>query len=267
MTKLAEKLRTHDVDVGQDTLLSVENLAIHFGGVQALRDVSLHVRRGAITGVIGPNGAGKTTLFNCLSGLLTPDHGRVVFDGHPLRGTPMVRARRGMGRTFQTPRLFRSLTVADNLILGCQVADRAKLQYEFDPSLNGMSHPRRGARIARLVGYQGSLQAVAGSLAFGDLRTLELARALCAAPKLLMLDEPASGLDIDQAVSLVEMLRSLSEVGLTSLLIEHDMSVVMEVCHHITVLDFGVVLATGTPEDVQNNQDVLDAYLGKDHHA
>ncbi|MDQ1506476.1 MAG: branched-chain amino acid transport system ATP-binding protein livF [Actinomycetota bacterium] len=252
-------------DVGP--LLAVEGLAIHFGGVRALRDVSFHARRKEVTGVIGPNGAGKTTLFNCVSGLLTPDHGRVTFAGRSLRGTPMMRARRGLGRTFQTPRLFRSLSVVDNLAVGCEVADAAKLPYEFDPSLGSADHVERAARIARLVGYRGSLGAPAGSLPFGDLRTVELARALCAAPKMLMLDEPASGLDIDQALALVEVVRNLAALGLAILLIEHDMSVVMGVCHDITVLDFGTVLATGTPEEVQNNPDVLDAYLGKARRA
>ena len=270
-------LSTHDVSLTLDgavasprpepdtTLLVVEGMSIHFGGVQALRDVSLAARRGEVTGVIGPNGAGKTTLFNCLSGLLTPDHGKVTFNGHPLTGSPRRRAWKGSGRTFQTPRLFRSLSVLDNLVLGCRVADRAKLPYEFDRSLDGMPHSRRAESIADLVGYQGSLTTSAASLAFGDLRTVELARALCAAPKMLMLDEPASGLDVDQALALVALLRSLSELGLAILLIEHDMSVVMEVCEHLTVLDFGVVIAEGTPEEVQNNQDVIDAYLGRPH--
>jgi ABC-type branched-subunit amino acid transport system ATPase component len=246
-------------------ILEVNGLAIHFGGVHALRDLTLSARRGEVTGIIGPNGAGKTTLFNCLSGLLTPDHGGIVFDGHPLHGTPLFRARRGLGRTFQTPRLFRSLSVLDNLTLGCQVADAAQRRYIFDPALQGASRVERAQRIADLVGYKGSLQVPAGSLAFGDLRVVELARSLCAAPSMLMLDEPASGLDVDQALGLVDLLRALAELGLGILLIEHDMSVVMGVCEQITVLDFGTVIARGTPDEVQNNQDVLDAYLGRPH--
>jgi ABC-type branched-subunit amino acid transport system ATPase component len=267
MTTLADMARTRAEEAQKTTILVVEGLSIHFGGVHALKDVSLDVNRGEVTGVIGPNGAGKTTLFNCLSGLLTPNHGRIAFDGHPFRGTPMRRARRGLGRTFQTPRLFRSMSVLDNLILGCQTAHAAKLTYDFDPSLDELPYARRAARIARLVGFQGRLDTPAGSLPFGDLRTVELARALCAAPKMLMLDEPASGLDVDQALGLVALLRSLAELGLAILLIEHDMSVVMGVCERITVLDFGTVIAVGTPEEVQNNQDVLDAYLGRAHDA
>ncbi|HMC04988.1 MAG TPA: ABC transporter ATP-binding protein [Actinomycetota bacterium] len=267
MTTLEDMARTRDRELEKTEILSVEGMAIHFGGVHALREVSLSANRGEVTGVIGPNGAGKTTLFNCLSGLLTPDHGRILFDGHPLRGTPMVRGRRGLGRTFQTPRLFRSLSVMDNLVLGCQVARTAKLRYEFDPQLDDLNYHQRSARIARLVGYQGRLDAMAASLPFGDLRVVELARALCAAPKMLMLDEPASGLDVEQALVLVALLRSLAELGLAILLIEHDMSVVMEVCETLTVLDFGTVLARGTPEEIQNNQQVLDAYLGRPHDA
>jgi len=269
MTSLADMARTRPDDVAKAKILTIEGLSIHFGGVHALKDLSLDVNRGEVTGVIGPNGAGKTTLFNCLSGLLRPNHGHMVFNGHPLRatGTPMMRARRGLGRTFQTPRLFRSLSVLDNLVLGCQVADAAKLTYDFDPSLDGVPDRQRAARIARLVGYHGRLEAYAASLPFGDLRIVELARALCAAPKMLMLDEPASGLDVEQALGLVDLLRSLAELGLAILLIEHDMSVVMGVCERITVLDFGTVIAVGTPEEVQNNQDVLDAYLGRAHDA
>jgi ABC-type branched-subunit amino acid transport system ATPase component len=244
-------------------LLSVENLSIHFGGVQALRDVRLRVRTGEVTGVIGPNGAGKSTLFNCLSGLLQPDAGTVTFDGAPLRGAPSVRARRGLGRTFQTPRLFRSLSVLDNLLFGCETADWSGHRYVFDPRLGRLPQIERAERIAALVGFRGDLSVPAGSLPFGDLRTVELARALCGAPSLLMLDEPASGLDADQAQSFVGLMRELGDMGLAVLLIEHDMALVMGLCKRITVLDFGQVIAEGTPEDVQRNETVVHAYLGR----
>jgi ABC-type branched-subunit amino acid transport system ATPase component len=243
-------------------VLRVEDLAIHFGGVQALQGLSLAARGGQVTGVIGPNGAGKTTLFNCLGGLLTPDSGTVIFEGHRLTGTPRHRARLGLGRTFQTPRLFRSLTVGQNLVLGCEVADAAGRSYRFDPGLDHRPRPDRAERIARLVGYTGELDRPARSLPFGELRVVELARTLCAAPTLLLLDEPASGLDVEQAVTLVGLLRRLADLGLAVLLIEHDMSVVMGVCEAITVLEFGTVIARGTPEEIQSDQRVLDAYLG-----
>jgi branched-chain amino acid transport system ATP-binding protein len=244
-------------------ILTVEDLTIHFGGVHALDGVSLSARTAEIKGVIGPNGAGKTTFFNCLSGLLTPDRGKITFDGHRLNGSPATRGRHGLGRTFQTPKLFGTLSVLDNLIFGCRTADSARREYVFDPGLRRLTHEERGARLARLVGYRGDLNVPAGSLPFGDLRTVELARALCGAPSLLMLDEPASGLDVSQAEAFVELLRTLSDLGLAILLIEHDMSLVMGICDHITVLDFGEVLAEGTPTEIQRNEEVIEAYLGR----
>jgi ABC-type branched-subunit amino acid transport system ATPase component len=275
-TRLAERVSAGVIDLSDGApspagakreLLFVSDLAIHFGGVRALRDVSLTAKTGEVTGVIGPNGAGKTTLFNCISGLLSPDHGEIVFDGHHLTkmGSPMVRARRGIGRTFQTPRLFRSVSVLDNLLLGCRAAQSAGRGYDFDPALLELPPVERAARLAALVGYRGALDTPAGSLSFGEMRVVELARTLCASPSLLLLDEPASGLDVDQAKDLVALVRDLSRLGLAVLLIEHDMSVVMGVCEFITVLDFGSVIARGTPLEIQENQDVLDAYLGKAH--
>jgi branched-chain amino acid transport system ATP-binding protein len=253
--------------VAKRELLVIEDLAISFGGIQALRDVSLTARTGEVAGVIGPNGAGKTTLFNCISGLLTPDRGSITFDGHHLHamGNPMLRARRGIGRTFQTPRLFRSVSVLDNLMMGCRAANSAKRGYDFDPTLRELRPEDRARRIADLVGYGGALEAPASSLSFGEMRVVELARTLCASPSLLMLDEPASGLDVTQAQDLVALVRDLADLGLAVLLIEHDMSVVMGVCEDITVLDFGSVIARGAPREIQENQDVLDAYLGKAH--
>ena len=244
-------------------ILTVSGLSIHFGGVHALEDVSLSAQTAQIKGVIGPNGAGKTTFFNCLSGLLTPDAGEIIFDGHTLKQSPAVRARKGLGRTFQAPRLFRSLSVLDNLIFGCRTADAARRDYVFDPALKRLSHPERAARVAAMVGFRAPLEVQAGSLPFGDLRTVELARALCGAPSLLMLDEPASGLDVGQAEDFVALLRTLSDLGLSILLIEHDMSLVMGVCDHITVLDFGQVIAEGVPAEIQSNETVIEAYLGR----
>jgi len=249
--------------IGQREILQVADLTIHFGGVHALEGVDLVARTAEIAGVIGPNGAGKTTFFNCLSGLLTPDRGVITFDGHKLDGSPASRGRLGLGRTFQTPRLFGSLSVMENLKFGCRTADSARREYVFDPSLRRLSHEERGVRIAHMVGFRGDLGAPAGSLPFGDLRTVELARALCGAPSLLMLDEPASGLDVAQAEDFVDLLRSLSDLGLAILLIEHDMSLVMGICDHITVLDFGQVLAAGPPSEIQRNEAVIEAYLGR----
>src|SRR5688572_16380601 len=160
--------------VDKREILTVEDLTIHFGGVHALDGVNLTARTAEIKGVIGPNGAGKTTFFNCLSGLLTPDRGNITFDGHRLNGSPATRGRHGLGRTFQTPKLFGTLSVLENLIFGCRTADSARREYVFDPGLRRVSHTERAARLARLVGFRGDLAAPAGSLPFGDLRTVEL---------------------------------------------------------------------------------------------
>jgi ABC-type branched-subunit amino acid transport system ATPase component len=252
-----------DRRVRKEEVLSVSGVSIRFGGLQALDDVSLVARAGEVTGVIGPNGAGKTTFFNCISGLYTPERGEITFHGTPLRGSVVARGRAGLGRTFQTPRLFASLSVLDNLLLGVATAEATGRGYTFEPSLSRLAPAERAERIARLVGFRGDVNRSAGSLAFGELRVVEFARALCAAPSLLMLDEPASGLDTDQAADLVALMRRLADLGLAVLLIEHDMAVVMGVCNTITVLNFGTVLACGTPLEVQADQAVRDAYLGR----
>jgi ABC-type branched-subunit amino acid transport system ATPase component len=254
---------TTDRRAGREEILRVSGVSIRFGGLQALDDVGLVARSGEVTGVIGPNGAGKTTFFNCLSGLYTPDAGAVTFEGRPLRGSVVARGRAGLGRTFQTPRLFTTLSVLDNLLLGVATAEDAGRTYAFEPGLARLTAAERAERIARLVGYRGDVTRPAGSLAFGELRVVEFARALCAAPSLLMLDEPASGLDTDQAADLVRLVRRLADLGLAVLLIEHDMAVVMGVCDTITVLNFGTVLACGTPLEVQADESVREAYLGR----
>jgi branched-chain amino acid transport system ATP-binding protein len=246
-----------------EEILVVRGLSIRFGGLQALDNVDLVARTGEVTGVIGPNGAGKTTFFNCVSGLYSPDSGRIIYETNALRGSAVARGRLGLGRTFQTPRLFASLSVLDNLLLGCSIAASTGRGYQFEPSLSRLRPDERAERIARIVGFRGDLALPAGALSFGDLRVIEFARALCAAPRLLMLDEPASGLDTERAGDLVALLRRLADLGLAILLIEHDMTFVMGLCDTITVLDFGTVLAQGTPAEVQTNDAVIEAYLGR----
>ncbi len=252
-----------DRRVHGEEILGVSGLSIRFGGLQALEQVTLVARTGEVTGVIGPNGAGKTTFFNCVSGLYRPDSGEITYEGRLLRGSAVARGRLGLGRTFQTPRLFASLSVLDNLRLGCAVATATGRPYQFEPSLSRLCVAERAERIARIVGFRGDLAVPAGALSFGDLRVVEFARALCAAPRLMMLDEPASGLDTERAGDLVGLLRRLADLGLAILLIEHDMSFVMGLCDTITVLDFGTVLAQGTPAEVQSNEAVIEAYLGR----
>ena len=244
-------------------MLNATGISISFGGLRALDGVSLTAATGEVTGVIGPNGAGKTTFFNCISGLYTPDAGAITFQGHPMRGSVVARARRGLGRTFQNPRLFASLSVLDNLMLGCAAAESAGRTYRFEPSPRAACTARSGPNGSPGWSATGATwPCPASGLAFGDLRVVELARALCGAPTLLMLDEPASGLDIEQADDLVNLMRRLADLGLAVLLIEHDMAVVMGVCDTITVLNFGTVLPSGTPEAVQADEAVIEAYLG-----
>ena len=252
-----------DRRVHGEEILTVTGLSIRFGGLQALDQVAVVARTGEVTGVIGPNGAGKTTFFNCVSGLYSPDTGEITYEGRRLRGSVVARGRLGLGRTFQTPRLFATLSVLDNLLLGCAVATATGRGYQFEPGLSRLRADERAERIARIVGFRGDLAMPAGALSFGDLRVVEFARALCAAPRLLMLDEPASGLDTERAGDLVALLRRLADLGLAILLIEHDMTFVMGLCDTITVLDFGTVLAHGTPSEVQTNEAVIEAYLGR----
>jgi branched-chain amino acid transport system ATP-binding protein len=236
-------------------LLDVRSVTVRFGGNVALDDVSLEAEPGCITGLIGPNGAGKTTLFNVITGLLPPNSGKVSLDGRDItRLNPTKRARRGLARTFQRLELFSLLSVRENI----RVAADIRKGYARD-----RSDPARVVEeIIERVGLQAVADARVDSLPTGQCRLVELGRSLATRPQVLLLDEPASGQDDRETEQFAELLRQLAAEGMAVVLVEHDVSLVMAVCEQVHVLDFGRIIATGTPAEIQRNEAVLAAYLG-----
>jgi branched-chain amino acid transport system ATP-binding protein len=240
---------------GLVALLSIRNVTRRFGGIVAIDDVSLDVERGRIVGLIGPNGAGKTTLFNVITRLYRPESGELDFDGRTLLHTPPHRVvRRGIARTFQNVELFRTMTVLDNVLVGAHIRTRPFVRSSIE------------ARAREMLDYVGlahlERRPVAG-LPFGTQKRVELARALAAEPRLLLLDEPAGGLNHEEVSELGAFIRRLrDDFDLTVLLVEHHMGLVMSTAERIHVLDFGRLIAEGTPDEVRRNPAVIEAYLG-----
>jgi len=251
------------------SLLLLEKVDKIFGGLSALKQVSFEVPEKSIFGLIGPNGAGKTTLFNVITGVYSPDGGVIRFEGQSIGGQSPARvAERGIARTFQNIRLFRAMTVEENVMVAghhlhqasvlaamlrtrAQVADEARLR-------------RHAGELLDVMGLGKHAEEVAGSLPYGSQRRLEIARALMLKPKLLLLDEPAAGMNSQEAAELERQIRFLrDEMGLTIVLVEHNMAVVMSVCEQVHVVDHGETIAHGTPEKVKKDPAVLAAYLGK----
>ena len=240
------------------SLLEVQDVTVRFGGHTALSSVSLSADAGRITGLIGPNGAGKTTMFNVITGQQEPTRGKVVLDGQDIGGKlPYKRARLGMARTFQRLELFGQLTVRENI----QVAGGLRKQWgRRGPSLDGP--PPTVEELLDRVGLSGVADMRADALPTGQGRLVELARALAIRPRLLLLDEPASGQDEEETKAFAALLRKLAGEGMAILLVEHDMELVMRVCSHIFVLDFGQLMAAGDPASVRADPKVQAAYLG-----
>jgi branched-chain amino acid transport system ATP-binding protein len=249
------------------TVLDIDNLMVNFRGLVAVDHVSFQVAAGTVHGLIGPNGAGKTTCFNLISGLIPPTSGHVRLNDAVLDGLPSwKRTGAGLSRTFQNIRMFQEMTVRENVMTGMQTRLHASLP-EILSRLGRFRAEERAARaradeLLAFVGLAASADRRAGDLSYGDQRRLEIARAVASDPKVLMLDEPAAGMNPTETRELVELLLKLKRGGLTLLLVEHDMHFVMSLCDRITVLNFGRKIAEGGPREIRENPAVIEAYLG-----
>ncbi|MGM0787741.1 MAG: ABC transporter ATP-binding protein [Thermodesulfobacteriota bacterium] len=249
-------------------LLEINGVDKTFGGVRALKDIDLHLEKGSITGLIGPNGAGKTTLFNLITGIFPADRGEIRFDGRPVKGCRVHElVKLGIARTFQNVELFESMTVLENILVGLHSRTKCGIIgsiFRFPGVTNEESRAMsRAMELLEFVGIQQYAHRKSSDLPFGWQRLLEMARALAAEPRLLLLDEPAAGLNMSETLGLEELIKQIRGHDVTVLLVEHDMSLTMSVSDRIAVLDQGKKIAEGTPRQVQSDEAVMAAYLGK----
>lgn len=250
------------------TILSAHDIGIAFGGIKAIDGVCFNVAPGQILSIIGPNGAGKTTLFNVVSGVYASDQGRVELAGDNVTGfAPDRLAARGLSRTFQNLQIFQRMTAAENVMVGRHLRERCNLFADLFrlPSVSRQNSATRDAALQLLdeVGLRGSADQLAGALAYGACKRLEIARALAAEPKVLLLDEPAAGCNAVETEEIDRLIRRVADKGIAVVLVEHDMKLVMKISDRILVLERGRPLTEGTPREVRDNPAVMEAYLGK----